>query len=121
MKNQNKKPKQTPFNQYWIFGSIVFIFIILNIFSGSGSKGSDTTTPSKFFEYASNGDVEKIEIINKREVYVYLTRDAKIKDEHKNSSKNSILSVASKNPNYIFEFGDLQNFENKLYQVTDKN
>ena len=78
MKNQNKKPKQTPFNQYWIFGSIVFIFLILNIFSGSGSKGSDTTTPSKFFEYASNGDVEKIEIINKREVYVYLTRDAKI-------------------------------------------
>ena len=121
MKNQNKKPKQTPFNQYWIFGSIVFIFLLLNIFSGSGSQGSDTTTPSKFFEYASKGDVEKIEIVNKREVYVYLTRDAKIKDEHKNSSKNSILSVASKNPNYIFEFGDLQNFENKLYQVTDKN
>ena len=62
MKNQNKKPKQKPFNQYWIFGSIVFIFLILNIFSGSGSQGSDTTTPSKFFEYASNGDVEKIEI-----------------------------------------------------------
>ena len=121
MKNQNKKPKQTPFNQYWIFGSIVFIFLLLNIFSGSGSQSSDTTTPSKFFEYASNGDVEKIEIVNKREVYVYLTRDAKIKDEHKNSSKNSILSVASKNPNYRFEFGDLQNFENKLYQVTDQN
>ena len=121
MKNQNKKPKQTPFNQYWIFGSIVFIFLLLNIFSGSGSQGSDTTTPSKFFEYASNGDVEKIEIVNKREVYVYLTRDAKIKDEHKNSSKNSILSVASKNPNYRFEFGDLQNFENKLYKVTDQN
>ena len=121
MKNQNKKPKQTPFNQYWIFGSIVFIFLLLNIFSGSGSQSSDTTTPSKFFEYASNGDVEKIEIVNKREVYVYLTREAKIKDEHKNSSKNSFLSVASKNPNYRFEFGDLQNFENKLYQVTDKN
>ena len=121
MKNQNKKPKQTTFNQYWIFGSIVFIFLLLNIFSGSGSQSSDTTTPSKFFEYASNGDVEKIEIVNKREVYVYLTRDAKIKDEHKNSSKNSILSVASKNPNYRFEFGDLQNFENKLYQVTDQN
>ena len=121
MKNQNKKPKQTTFNQYWIFGSVVFIFLLLNIFSGSGSQSSDTTTPSKFFDYASNGDVEKIEIVNKREVYVYLTRDAKIKDEHKNSSKNSILSVASKNPNYRFEFGDLQNFENKLYQVTDQN
>tara|TARA_A100000164_G_scaffold305363_1_gene281556 strand:- start:1057 stop:2991 length:1935 start_codon:yes stop_codon:yes gene_type:complete len=121
MKNQKKQPKQTPFNQYWIFGSIVFVFLLLNIFSGSGSQSSESTTPYKFFEYAANGDVEKIEIINKREVYVYLTRDAKLKDEHKSTSKNSLLSIASKNPNYRFEFGDLQNFENKLYKVNEEN
>jgi cell division protease FtsH len=121
MKNQKKQPKQTPFNQYWIFGSIVFVFLLLNIFSGTGSQSSESTTPYKFFEYAANGDVEKIEIINKREVYVYLTRDAKLKDEHKSTSKNSLLSVASKNPNYRFEFGDLQNFENKLYKVNEEN
>jgi len=119
MKNQKKQQKQPQFNQYWIFGSIVLVFLLLNIFSGAGSQTSETTTPSKFFEFASNGDVEKIEIINKREVFVYLTRDARIKDEHKNSSKNSLLSIGSKNPNYRFEFGDLQNFENKLSQVND--
>ena len=119
MKNQKKQQKKPQFNQYWIFGSIVLIFLLLNIFSGAGSQTSLTTTPSKFFEFASNGDVERIEIINKREVFVYLTRDARIKDEHKNSSKNSLLSIASKNPNYRFEFGDLQNFENKLSQVND--
>ena len=119
MKNQKKQQKQPRFNQYWIFGSIVLVFLLLNIFSGAGSQTSETTTPSKFFEFASNGDVEKIEIINKREVFVYLTRDARIKDEHKNSSKNSLLSIGSKNPNYRFEFGDLQNFENKLSQVND--
>ena len=121
MKNQKKQPKQTPFNQYWIFGSIVFVFLLLNIFTGTGSQSSESTTPYKFFEYAANGDVEKIEIINKREVYVYLTRDAKLKDEHKSTSKNSLLSIASKNPNYRFEFGDLQNFENKLYKVNEEN
>ena len=119
MKNQKKQQKQPQFNQYWIFGSIVLVFLLLNIFSGAGSKTSLTTTPSKFFEFASNGDVERIEIINKREVFVYLTRDARIKDEHKNSSKNSLLSIGSKSPNYRFEFGDLQNFENKLSQVND--
>jgi cell division protease FtsH len=31
------------------------------------------------------------------------------------------LSIASKNPNYRFEFGDLQNFENKLYKVNEEN
>ena len=117
MKNQKKQQKQPQFNQYWIFGSIILVFLLLNIFSGDGSQSSTTTTPSKFFEFASNGDVERIEIINKREVYVYLTRDARIKDEHKNSAKTSLLSIASKTPNYRFEFGDLQNFENKLSQV----
>ena len=121
MKNQKKQQKQPQFNQYWIFGSIVLVFLLLNLFSGVGSQNSATTTPSKFFEYASNGDVERIEIINKREVFVYLTRDARIKDEHRNSSKNSLLSIASKNPNYRFEFGDLQNFENKLSKVNDEN
>ena len=119
MKKQKKQQKQPQFNQYWIFGSIVLVFLLLNIFSGAGSQTSETTTPSKFFEFASNGDVERIEIINKREVFVYLTRDARIKDEHKNSSKNSLLSIGSKSPNYRFEFGDLQNFENKLSQVND--
>ncbi len=119
MKNQKKQQKQPQFNQYWIFGSIILVFLLLNIFSGAGSQSSATTTPSKFFEFASNGDVERIEIINKREVFVYLTRDARIKDEHKNSSKNSLLSIGAKNHNYRFEFGDLQNFENKLSQVND--
>ena len=119
MKNQKNQQKQPQFNQYWIFGSIVIVFLLLNIFSGAGSQTSETITPSKFFEFTSNGDVEKIEIINKREVFVYLTRDARIKDEHKNSSKNSLLSIGSKSPNYRFEFGDLQNFENKLSQVND--
>ena len=121
MKNQKKQQKKPQFNQYWIFGSIVLVFLLLNIFSGGGSQSSATTTPSKFFEYASNGDVERIEIVNKREVFVYLTRDARLKDEHRNSSKNSLLSIASKNPNYRFEFGDLQNFENKLSKVNDEN
>ena len=119
MKNQKKQQKQPQFNQYWIFGSIILVFLLLNIFSGAGSQSSATTTPSKFFEFASNGDVERIEIINKREVFVYLTRDARIKDEHKNSSKNSLISIGAKNPNYRFEFGDLQNFENKLSQVNE--
>ena len=74
MKKQKKQEKQPQFkfnpSPSWIFGSIVLVFLLLNIFSGTGSENSKTTTPSKFFEFAAIGDVEKIEIINKREVYV---------------------------------------------------
>ena len=119
MKNNKNNPKQAKFNQYWIFGTIAIIFLLLNIFSSSGNIGSVSTTPSKFFEFATNGDIEKIDIINKREVLVYLSRDARIKDEHKSSNSNSIFSVASRNPNYKFEFGDLQNFENNLSKINE--
>ena len=119
MKNNKNNPKQAKFNQYWIFGTIAIIFLLLNIFSSSGNIGSVSTTPSKFFEFATNGDIEKIDIINKREVFVYLSRDARIKDEHKSSNSNSIFSVASRNPNYKFEFGDLQNFENNLSKINE--
>ena len=104
MKNQKNQKKQPRFNQYWIFGSIMLVFLLLNIFSGPGSDSSAITTPSKFFQYASNGDVERIEIVNKGEVLVYLTRDANLKDEHKNSSKKSLLSIGSKNPIDRIEF-----------------
>jgi len=120
MKNQKKQQKKPQFNGYWMFGSIIIGFLLLNVFSGGGNQNSSITTTSKFFEYASNGDIEKIEIINKREVYVYLTRDAELKDEHKNSSNKSLLSISTKKPNYRFEFGDLQNFENKLSEVNKK-
>ena len=119
MKNKKNNPKQADFNQYWIFGTIAIIFLLLNIFSSSGNIGSISTTPSKFFEFAANGDIEKIDVINKREVLVYLSRDARIKDEHKSSNSNSIFSVASRNPNYKFEFGDLQNFENNLSKINE--
>ena len=113
MKNQKKQKKTPEFKQYWIIGSILLLFLIINIFSGSGSQGQ-TTTPSKFFEYAANGDIEKIEIINQREALVFLTKDASLKDEHRDTSNNSMLSLTSNGPNYRFEIGDLQNFENKL-------
>ena len=114
MKNKKNQQKKPPFNQYWIFGSVIIAFIILNLFSGSGSEKSNITTPTKFFNFVKDGDVDKIEIVNKREVYVFLTNDALLKDVHRNSSGKSILSIAKLTPNYTFEFGDLQNFENKL-------
>ena len=120
---KNKKPQnKNSFNQYWIYGGIIFIFLLINLFSGSaGYQDTISTTPSKFFEFAKEGDVEKIEIINKREVRVYLTRDAELKDIHRNSVKSTLLPITTKSANYKFEFGDLQNFENNLANISKEN
>ena len=117
-KNNKKAPK---INQYWFYGGIIFLFILLQVFSG-GVSSSDVnqTTPSKFFEYVSMGDIERIEIINKREVKVYLTEEASSKDIHKETIK-AYFPLSARKASYKFEFGDLQNFENRLKRNEEEN
>lgn len=114
-KPDNKKPKINP---YLIYGSIIAIFLVFNIFSGGlGSSTGVTTTPSQFFEYLKNGDVDKVEIVNRREAKVYLTPEALNKEIHKKSISPSLIPMAGKSPNYQFEFGDLQNFEKEFDKI----
>jgi len=117
-KNNKKAPK---INQYWFYGGIIFLFILLQVFSGGiASNDANQTTPSKFFEYVSMGDVERIEIINKREVKVYLTEEATSKDIHKETIK-AYFPLSAQTASYKFEFGDLQNFENRLKRNEEEN
>ena len=95
--------------------------LILQMYSGgSFSNEVNKISPKKFFEYVSYGDVEKIDIINKREVKVYLTQEALTEDIHKNSVKAN-FPLSGRSANYKFEFGDLQNFENRLKKTEEEN
>ena len=120
----DKKPniKKPKFSPYLVYGLIIVIFLAINVFSGgmSSSTGS-ATTPAQFFEYLKNGDVEKVEIVNRREAKVYLTSEALSKEIHKKSIKPQFLPISGKTPNYQFEFGDLQNFENELSKTKADN
>ncbi len=120
MKNKKHQNKNS-FNHYWIYGGIIFMFLLINLFSGTSGSDTSSTTPYKFFEYVKDGDVEKIEIINKRQAKVFLTRDAELKDIHRNSVSSSLLPISGRNANYKFEFGDLQNFENNLATISKEN
>ena len=114
-KKSNKKPKLNP---YWIYGIIIAVFLGINVFSGGlGSNVGSTTTQDKFFDYLRDGEVEKVVIINRREAQVYLTSEAASSSEHKNSVKPQLLPMSGKVPNYEFQLGDLQNFENTLREI----
>ena len=119
---KEKKPSNK-INPYWIYGIVITAFIVIQIFSGGISdQSSNATTPAKFIEYLENGDVSKIEIINQREAKVYLTKDASNKEVHKKSKPNSLIPGVGLNPNYVFEFGDLQNFEKAINKaIVDNN
>ena len=117
-KNNKKNPKVNP---YWLYGGVIFLFILFQTFSGGlVSNEVNKISQKKFFEYVSMGDVEKIDIVNKREVKVYLTNEASSQEIHK-GSVNPYFSLSGRSANYKFEFGDLQNFENSLKKKEDEN
>ncbi|MGY3792749.1 ATP-dependent zinc metalloprotease FtsH [uncultured Aquimarina sp.] len=117
--DSNKKPK---FSAYWIYGVIIVGFLALN-FLGGGSMGSaPETSTSDFNNFLSNGEVEKIVIItNRRLARVYLTPEAKNQDKHTKNKRNSFLPASPNDPDYEFEFGDLQNFENEISRIKSEN
>ena len=116
-KNINdNKPKFSP---YWIYGIMIALFLGFQLFNNSTSQDASATTPSDFFKFLEAGDVEKVDIIkNTRVAKVYLTAEAEAKDIHKKSKPTSFLPSTTKMPNYQFEFGDLQNFENQVNEIT---
>ena len=117
-KNLNKKPRLNP---YWIYGIVITIFLAMQLFYGGfGGQSTATITPSKFLEFLAIGDVAKIEIVNKREAKVYLTKEAIEKEVHKATKPNNFLPSMTATPNYTFEFGDLQNFEKDINETIAK-
>src|SRR5690606_21428744 len=118
---KNIKENKPKFNPYWIYGIALAIFIGFQIFNSSGYEDGSVTNPTEFFKFVEDGDVEKVEIVNQKIAKVYLTKEAEDKEIHKKSKPNTLFPTATKLPNYKFEFGQLEIFQNKLNKVIEDN
>ncbi len=116
-KNKELKPK---FNPIWIYAAIIIAFIGINYFSSGGWSEPAKATPAEFQTFLREGDVEKVVIVNKNKARVFLTQDAKAKEVHIRNNKEQIVATSNV-PDYQFEFGDLQNFENEIRRVKEEN
>ncbi|AFL79953.1 ATP-dependent metalloprotease FtsH [Aequorivita sublithincola DSM 14238] len=118
-KNESKKPKPT---YYWIYGAIILLFLGLQIFGGGSWSQPAKTNQAKFEEFLKSGDVEKVDIINKKIAKVYLTPDAKKKTIHAKKDKlPSFMEAGPNDPDYQFEFGDLQLFQKDFQEIKAEN
>lgn len=121
-KENNNSPKKPRFSSWWIYG-VIFIFLIGFQFFGSGNiSSSHETTTSELYEFLRNGDIQKILIItNTRQAKVFLTEEALSKDVHKDVSEQPFSISSANTPNYILDYGDLQNFENDIKKIKQEN
>jgi cell division protease FtsH len=116
---QNNNPKKPKFNSYWIYIGVILLFIGIQFFGNSGFGSAKETTPSEFYSFLKNGDVREVVVYkNERVAEVFLNESAKEKTTHKDSGSEQVLPGSS-GPDYTFEFGSMENFENKLNNTID--
>jgi len=112
-KNSNKPFKEFKFkfNFYWVYG-ILFALIIGYQFFNSSELATSKLTENEFNEILKENDVEKIVIVNKDVAHLFLKPEALQKEKHKEKTKSPFYNADD--PLYVFDFGDLQNFEKDL-------
>ena len=113
--NKNSTPNvpKFKFNMYWIYGAI-FVVLIGVSFINDSSFSTKKISTNRFFKILESNDVDKILIINKNIAEVYIKKEAEKKDKYKQQANSPLFRKGS--PLFQYDFGDLQNFENKLNQ-----
>jgi cell division protease FtsH len=112
-----EKPKKQ--NRYgWLFYVVIILFIGFNFIGKSSLQPSKKTTISELQEFLRNGDISKILIItNTRQAKVFLTPEAQEKEIHSETTQKPVLPTPGENPQYVLDYGDLQNFENSINTI----
>ncbi|MFD1316926.1 ATP-dependent zinc metalloprotease FtsH [Namhaeicola litoreus] len=129
MSKEDKKPEKKDnnnplkqfnfkFNFYWIYG-VIFALILGYQFLNSADMVNSKLTENEFNDILNENDLSKIVIVNGDYAQLYLKSEALDKEKHSKNSNPSIFNAAS--PTYTYDFGDLQNFENKLNEAKQEN
>ncbi len=116
--NDNNSPfKQFnfKFNFYWIYG-IIFALLIGYQLMNSSEVGGNKLSQNEFREILNDNDIEKILIVNGDIAQLTIKSEALNTKDRYNKSKNPTI-FGQTSPTYIYDFGDLQNFENSLSEA----
>jgi cell division protease FtsH len=109
-------PNKTKFNSYWIIGIILLVMIgIQFLSSGSDLKEMDS---NRFFQVLQNGDIEKIVIVNKEKVEIFIKPERlsdPAYDDVKSNKSNTVLGQSV--PQYYFTIISQDVFIGELNRV----
>lgn len=112
LKKKNQLPK---FNFYWIYGIIAFIMISMLFTNELGSLTMETNRQTLINEYIKNRDVEKIEIIQNKNIAKIYIKESALNERRHEAVKNPLFGDGvNRGPHYFIKIGTSEVFENKL-------
>ena len=121
MENKDKDkngggPKKLNFNSYWIYGIIILVLIAIQMITAMSIQ-TKTISQGQFEDIALDGDIEKVEVINKNLVNIYLKKTV-VEDGKYPEIKDSKLS--NLHPHFKYEIGDISYFYDRIEYLETK-
>ena len=110
----NPKPgNKKRFNFYWIY-IILTVLLFALYFSGRKETSKEEIDMGELIEMLKNGEISKIELVNKETADIYLNEKGLSKHfpEARRTSKGESPSA-----NYSYQIGSLERFEERVEQV----
>ncbi len=111
----NKKPK---FNVFWIYGLIGFAFAMM-FFLEKGKRPIETNWKVFKNEFLLKHEVEKIVIVNKRFVEIYIKKDKLYLPKHSRVLNRGLGNLANTGPHYRFTISSVDKFEERLEEAQE--
>ena len=102
---------------YWVYGAIFLVFIVISLLDNTALSTKKITT-NKFDEILKSNDIQKILVVNNSVAEIYIKSEALSKVDYQKQSNSPFFRKGS--PLYEHNFGDQQNFENKLKEYKAK-
>lgn len=117
MENENKNkgdgPKKLNFNSYWIYGIIILVLIAIQMITALSIQ-TKTISQGQFEEIARSGDVNKVEVVNKDLVNIYLSKDAVESGRYPDIQEGKFSNL---HPHFKYEIGDIQYFYDRITEL----
>ncbi|MGE5356767.1 MAG: ATP-dependent zinc metalloprotease FtsH [Deltaproteobacteria bacterium] len=111
---QDPEKKGSSSNSYWIYGLILILIILAQVFFYPGPAAKETTF-GKFQEMVRNNDVQKVEVINKADAEIYIKKESRPKYDELKSKKSDVPG-----PDFTFQISDMRFFEEQMLKLREE-
>ena len=109
----NPKPK---FSVYWIYG-IIGLAILLTYFMNMGNHAEEITWYRFEKEMLQNHEVDRIVVVNKERVDVFIKKDILSSGKYKDTKTRGFSPIPKTGPQFFFTIGSVETFENNLNEA----
>ncbi|QOR76674.1 MAG: ATP-dependent zinc metalloprotease FtsH [Thermoflavifilum sp.] len=108
-----KNPRRGPkFNFYWIYVLIAVLLLAMNFFDFH-AKPQEISFQDFAKNYLADHDVARLDVINGRQVEVYIKQDRLNQPKFKDVARNNLGNL-NPGPHYVFTIGNIETFNQEL-------